>query len=298
MMRFISRLHNSLLARTLMLLTVLVCMVLTQATPAQAKKHSKGGKGNTYGTKVISIESFAKEADSDSSGTDSTKLDWMNGTWVNGCYVNDRGDVMARLSDADREPFLSFKKKKKCNILFIGASQTTRTAYAIKDKNVFFYGMGGATFAWFFVAEHKHRVYYPAYQVIRSFIKLHPHGTVIIDMGGNDIHNVEAYAGFYRDLVNLYPRVKFYFRGVPPRDIGDPKNGKRLEFNRRLESAVPGHVINLFEEIYTFPEFVTVDGAHFSKEETRRIYQLTMDAIGRKVKVNVKNGKVGKSKKK
>ena len=48
-----------------MLLTVLVCMVLTQATPAQAKKHSKG-KGNTYGTKVISIESFAKEADSDS----------------------------------------------------------------------------------------------------------------------------------------------------------------------------------------------------------------------------------------
>ena len=98
--------------------------------------------------------------------------------------------------------------------------------------------------------------------------------------------------------MNLYPRVKFYFRGVPPRDIGDPKNGKRLEFNRRLESAVPGHVINLFEEIYTFPEFVTVDGAHFSEEVTRRIYQLTMDAIGRKVKVNVKNGKVGKAKKK
>ena len=73
-MRFISRLHNSLPARTLMLLTVLVCMVLTQTTPAQAKKHSKGGKGNTYGMKVISIESFAKEADSDSSGTDSTKM--------------------------------------------------------------------------------------------------------------------------------------------------------------------------------------------------------------------------------
>ena len=259
-----------------------LCMVLACGSPALAKcsKKSKKSSKSTAGAPPV---------------MSSSRGEWTNGTWVNGCYVNGQGKVLASMAEADQAHVPAMRKLKKYHILFLGASQTTRTAAAVRDKGVYFYGCGGARFDWFFQKQHKSkgRMYQPAYLVIRSYLKQRPTGTVVVDMGGNDIENLDAYIGFYRDLVNKYPEATFFFRGVPPRgESYSWCNDKRREFNRRLESALPGHVINLFDRILAFPDFKTLDGVHYAKPMTRRIYQLTMDGMGRRVTVNTKTGKV------
>lgn len=258
--------------RTVFLLLLVLCLVLEGGVPALAKKKA----GNNSGKAEIIY-------------TPTKISEWHGGTWEDGCYINNKGKVMARLDKADKAklPKLSGLGGKK--ILFIGASRTKRVSRAVKDSSVYFYGCGGATFRWFFHRRNKKK---PAYQVMRAFIKAHPRGTIIIDLGGNDVHNIDAYIGFYKQLIEKYPRVTFFFRGILPREIGDKSNAARLAFNEKLEEALPGHVINLFEKVYRMRGFKTVDGTHYPKRQNRKIYQMTMEKIGRKISVNLYTGKV------
>ena len=250
--------------RTFLLLVLIVGIVLGSASSALAKTSKK------------------KSGSSKNSG-------WEGGTWENGRYINSEGKVKAKISTADKAklPKLSGLQNKK--ILFIGASRTYRTSKAVKDSSVYFYGCGGATFKWFFQKRRKKK---PAYLVIRAFIKAHPRGTVIIDLGGNDLSNINAYIGFYRELIRKYPKVTFYFRGILPRSKDNKSNVSRKKFNRKLEEALPGHVINLYDKVYKMSGFKTVDGIHYPKKQNRRIYEWTMAEIGRYVSVNLSTGKV------
>ena len=257
--------------RAVLLLFLIVCLVLEGGVPALAKKKAESS------SKVQIIYTPAK-----------TK-GWHGGTWENGCYINDSGIVMERLESADKAKIPKLRGLGGKKILFIGASRTKRVSKAVTDSSVFFYGCGGAGFRWFF---HPRNGKKPAYQVIRAFIKAHPHGTIIIDLGGNDVHNIEAYIGFYKQLIEKYPDVTFFFRGILPREIGDKSNARRLAFNEKLEEALPGHVINLFEKVYHMRGFKTVDGTHYPKRQNRKIYQMTMEKIGRKISVNLDTGKV------
>jgi hypothetical protein len=128
--------------------------------------------------------------------------------------------------------------------------------------------------------------------VIRAYLKARPAGTVIIEMAGNDYNNFEIYVGFYKELMRRYPAATFYFKVCMPREIGNIKNGERLEFNKKFAREFPEQTIDLFEEIYMLPGFMTIDGTHYAKRLYRRIYQMTMDEIGRKVVVDMSNGKV------
>lgn len=223
------------------------------------------------------------------------KKNWRRGKWIDGCYFNKRGQKMASLEEADRAalPVIAGIRQKK--ILYIGSSRTAQMRREINDPEVLFYGCGGSGFRWFFVqllTGEKGRVREPAYLVIRAFLTVHPQGCVIIDMGGNDLHNIEAYVGFYRDLLKRYPRATFYFQGILPRETGDPSNIKRRNFNLRMAEEFPRQAINLYDNVYAFPDFETIDGTHYSPLLNRRVYQMTMDAIGRKVNVNVDTGMV------
>ena len=255
--------------RRILLLVLVFCMALEEGGPVLAKK-SAGNAEIFY--------------------TDTTKSsEWQGGTWENGCYISKTGKVKASFKKADKAKLPKLKGLAHKKILFIGASRTKRVSKAVKDNGVFFYGCGGATFEWFF---HKRRKRKPAYLVIRAFIKAHPHGTVIIDLGGNDTHNIKAYIGFYQELIEKYPDVTFFFRGILPREVGDKTNADRLAFNEELKKWLPGHVINLFEKVYKMRGFRTVDGIHYPKRLNRKIYEMTMEKIGRYIHVDLSTGRV------
>ena len=259
--------------RRILLLMLAFCMALEVGAPVMAKKNT--GKAEIF-------------------YTDTTKSDeWQCGTWENGCYISRTGKVKASFKKSDKAKLPKLKGLANKRILFIGASRTKRVSKAVKDNAVFFYGCGGATFRWFFQKRRKRK---PAYLIIRAFIKAHPHGIVIIDMGGNDTHNIKAYIGFYRELIEKYPDVTFFFRGILPREVGDKTNANRLAFNEELEKWFPGHVINLFEKVYRMRGFRTVDGIHYPKRLNRKIYEMTMEKIGRDIHVDLSTGRVTKKK--
>ena len=218
---------------------------------------------------------------------------WHNGTWSDDGYRNGSGTVLADYKSVLSEPVVARLSLKKYPYLYVGASRTKNTAKAVKDKKVYFYHCGGAGFSWFFkpITKSRKKVT-PVLSVIRSYLAQRPAGTVIIDLGGNDTSNVEAYIGFYRCLEELYPSAKFRFMGILPRAKGDPTNSSRKAFNKRLAEAFPGQVIDLYNKVYHMHDFKTVDGVHYGKKLSRQIYKLAMEKLGRRVKVNMKTGKV------
>ena len=220
-------------------------------------------------------------------------MHWSDGTWQDECFYNGTGILMADLQAAMSQSVPTRAFLSRYPYLYIGASRTKNTARAVKDKKVYFYYCSGAGFRWFFLPiVRRTRTAVPALQMIRSYLEQRPSGTVVIDLGGNDLTNIEAYIGFYRSLMNYYPSAKFRFIGILPRAKGDPTNPARKAFNQRLSEAFPGQVIDLYDRVYHMSGFKTVDGVHYGKPLSRRIYRLIMNRLGRRVKVNAKNGKV------
>ena len=214
------------------------------------------------------------------------KKNWKRGTWVDGRYINRKGQVMADIREADMLPLPTIRGIMKKKILYVGSSRTYQASQAVDDPDVLFHWCGGSGFRWFFVPLRNHgKMRRPAYLMIRTFLAAHPDGTVIIEMGGNDLHNIEAYVGFYRELLARFPTATIWFKGILPREVGTPSNERRRAFNVRLQKEFPGHVINQYDEVYAYPDFGTIDGTHYSKELNRRIYQSMMNMIGRAVVV-------------
>lgn len=224
----------------------------------------------------------------------SVDYSWSCGTWSKeDCYYNGSGVLLADFEEAMSKPVAIREKLKSYPYFYIGASRTRNTAKAVKDKKVYFYYCGGAGFKWLFHSKEKYGgVRQPAFDMIRSYLHQRPAGTVIIDLGGNDLDNIEAYIGFYRTLLKRFPRATFWFMGVLPREKGDPSNSKRKAFNDRLAKELPGHVINLYSKVYHMDGFKTKDGTHYYKLQSRKIYQMAMKKIGRSIKVDLKTGKV------
>ena len=220
-------------------------------------------------------------------------MHWSDGTWKEECFYNGTGILMADLQAAMTQEVPKRAFLGKYPYLYIGASRTKNTARAVKDKKVYFYYCSGAGFRWFFLPiVRRTRTVVPALQMIRSYLEERPSGTVIIDLGGNDLTNIAAYIGFYRSLMNYYPCANFRFMGILPRAKGDPSNPARKAFNVRMSEEFPGQVIDLFDKVYHMSGFKTVDGVHYGKPLSRKVYKLVMNRLGRKIKINSKNGKV------
>ena len=269
-------------AVTVFLLTAL-CMMMLASSPVSAGNRkaslSRKARVRIYGVCPRNAKTGAYR--------------WLDGSFQNGGFYDRYGNLVTSFELEDRKPVPKIARLSGRPYLFIGASRTRQYSNYVKDRQTFFYGCSGARFDWFFRCG-KDGEYYPAYHVIRAYAMLHPGGTVIVDMGGNDIRNVCVYASFYRELMEKFPAVTFYFLMPLPYEIGTQDNGNRLEFCRKIEEEVPGHVINVFEEVYrrVLLRFPTLDGKHYSAVSSRMSYEIVCNRMGRMITVNKKTGKV------
>ena len=245
------------------------------------------------GSRTLKCRVKVASEDGDDQTADSN---WKHGTWSeDNCYYNGSGESLASLSAALSTSAPSMKRLKNYPYFYIGASRTRNTSMAVTDKKVYFYYCSGAGFDWFFTPKKKYgEKVKPAFQMIRAYLAQKPGGTVIIDLGGNDLSNIDAYIGFYQKLNAMYPRATFWFMGVLPREKGDPTNPSRKAFNEKLMEALPGQVINLYDKVYHLPGFKTKDGTHYYPKQCRKIYQMVMKKIGRNITVDLKTGKATK----
>ena len=273
--------HTGARIRIIFLLTLL-CLAVLGASPVMAKKKDAAGRARRvriYGkcSKVNNKE----------------KSRWMMGSFKDGIYYDRDGEVVTSFAEEDKKPLPKIAGLYRKPYLFIGASRTDQFKKFVKDQKTSFYGCVGAQFDWFFRCGDGGN-YFPAYHVIRAYAKNHPGGTVIVDMGGNDIKNVKTYVSFYKELMKKFPAVKFYFLMPFPYEIGAQDNADRLKFCQKVEDEVPGHVINVFEEIYTkvLLRYPTFDGKHYLKLPIRLSYEIVINKMGRSISVNRKTGKV------
>lgn len=263
-------------------LLVLLCLAVLGASPVMAKKKDTAGK-----VKRIRIYGKAPKL------RDAEKRRWMMGSFKDGIYYDRDGEVVTSFAEEDKKPLPKIAGLYKKPYLFIGASRTDQFKKFVKDRKTSFYGCVGAQFDWFFRCGDGGN-YFPAYHVIRAYAKYHPGGTVIVDMGGNDIKNLSTYASFYKELMEKFPEITFYFLMPFPYEIGAQDNALRMDFCQKMEEEVPGHVINVFEEIYTrvLLRFPTFDGKHYTKLPIRISYEIVINKMGRSISVNRKTGKV------
>ena len=127
-------------------------------------------------------------------------------------------------------------------------------------------------------------------KVIDDFLAYDPAGTVLIDMGGNDVRNCNAYISLYRTLIRKYLKAEFWFVGLLPREDGT--NAKRVKFNKKLKHAFPSRTIDLYQFALHSGIFGTVDGIHYGPELTRLVYERMMCMAGRRISVDSATGVV------
>ena len=170
------------------------------------------------------------------------------------------------------------------NRLFIGASRVSCAERAVRDPDVFFASYPGCGIRMMFRKTQSAEGFsYGGLKVIDSFLKQNSFGSVLIDLGGNDPRNIDAYISLYRTLVRRYPSARFWFVALLPREDGS--NAKRVKFNRRL-------VIDLYDFALYHPCFRTLDGIHYDTDLTRSIYEKMMCLTGRKICVDRETGAV------
>ena len=175
--------------------------------------------------------------------------------------------------------------------LYIVASRTQNTADSVIDPDVFFCSYSGCGISCMF-----ERMVFPDEKkpagllLIDSFLRQQPCGTVLIDLGGNDVWNIKAYIGLYRTLIQRYPSATFRFISILPRESWS--NQKREVFNSKLINALPSHVIDLYSFVLEHPRFETVDGTHYGPLLSRIVYENVMKLTGRNITVDLLTGVV------
>lgn len=214
-----------------------------------------------------------------------------SGTWTGGTLVDGSGNILFSLQKALSRKLTGRKSGlAKYQYLYVGASRARDMKNSVSDSRTLFYPCAGAGFSWFF---KKYNGKAPAILKIRRYLKAVPDGTVLFDIGGNDQQNIDAYIGFYRDLIKTYPSARFFFIDLLPREA-DRAGGsqERKEFNLRMHEAFPGRCIILYDYVDSLPKYKTRDGTHYYRDQTRLIYQRILEQLGRRATVNQSNGVV------
>ena len=175
--------------------------------------------------------------------------------------------------------------------LHIGASRVRCAMNYVTDPDVYFAAYGGSRIRMMFRKTQTAGGIKPeGLKVIDDFLAYDPAGTVLIDMGGNDVRNCNAYISLYRTLIRKYPKAEFWFVGLLPREDGT--NAKRVKFNKKLKHAFPSRTIDLYQFALHSGIFGTVDGIHYGPELTRLVYERMMLMTGRRISVDIETGAV------
>ena len=176
------------------------------------------------------------------------------------------------------------RRLRKYDYLYIGASRTNQIRKSVKDSKTYFEAAPGAGSKWFGQARNGKK---PCLLTIRSYLAVCPRGNVIIELGNNDVRNVDVYIYVYKKLIEAYPEANIWFvdvlPGSGPKSKGKQKNEDRQAFNARLHAEFPDRCLGGYSYLLHRNDFRTKDGTHYPAFVARNLYKYVMKKLGRKI---------------
>ena len=184
------------------------------------------------------------------------------------------------------------RKLKKYKYLYVGASRVKQIGYSIKDPKTYIEGYPGGDYHWGFDSKYNNGILY-GIKLIRSYLAVRPNGIVIIEMGNNDLNDIDRYILLYRELIRRYPKAQFWFVDALPGDGRKykkeaAKNAKRVTFNKKLHKAFPKQCIGGYSYLIKHKQFKTKDGSHYPPSVRKIIYKYIMKQLKRNIRYSLK----------
>lgn len=220
----------------------------------------------------------------------------VHNQWIGDKYYSTDGDRKINWSKAITTA-ASARNLLPYKYLYIGDARAAKSASKLggKDTEVYFHSAAGATIDFFTNSMNSVEAVIPVIKAYASQVK---HGTVLLELGENDLNNVDGYVGIYKLLKSTYPNLSFVFIDILPADPNSAKNVERAAFNARMKSAlgtctgkttsVTSGCMEIYENVRTRSDFKTTDGTAYTDAFQAIVYKTIMnDILARNIKIDV-----------
>lgn len=164
--------------------------------------------------------------------------------------------------------------------IFVGDSRTNGMRDAVGTEDTFI-SKSGQGYSWFKSTGLK---------ALKKELKKYPYSVVILNLGVNDLKNINYYLNAYQKLVRDYSNARFYFVSVNPveetllEDSGfstQTRSNEKIEvFNEQIKEAFPTSYIDSYSWLlrHGYVEDIpdgagTMDGLHYLDEVYEVLYR-------------------------
>lgn len=169
-------------------------------------------------------------------------------------------------------------------IIFVGDSRTVGMKSATGSDDVYIAKVGEG-YSW---------LRNTAEAALKNQLTMYPDARVVINLGVNDLGNVDNYITRYKTLITSYPQATFYFLSVNPveKKLASSKgynvtyvnNTKIQEFNKKIKSAFGATYIDSYSHLVDNGYIVsqgkaTADGIHYTTTVSKVIYNYVLNHI-------------------
>ncbi len=160
-------------------------------------------------------------------------------------------------------------------VIFVGDSRVVGMGKAEKDNydTCVYIGEVGEGYDWFME---------DGLSLMRDAILEHPDAPVVVNLGVNDLWNIDLYLEEYGTFRDEFPDTRFVFMSV------NPVEGEELpvdnvgigEFNAKLREAFPDNYLDSSSWLRAM-EFETVDGLHYTEDSYCLIHDFAVRQLSR-----------------
>ena len=197
----------------------------------------------------------------------------VKNSWVGNRYVGSNGALVKNRTIQGRtinSEGLVEDISRKDKYIFVGASRIVDMSVAVNSSTTVFIAQAGEGYKW---------LKRTAYPQLKSYLNKHPKCKVVFNLGNNDIKNLSLYISFYKKIIREYPKVSFYFLDALPGDGASAvKNVKRQIFNNKMKAVFGKRCIGGYDYLMR-SGFSTVDGIHYNKQTSQKIYRYVINKI-------------------
>lgn len=168
-----------------------------------------------------------------------------------------------------------YEEREHC-LLFVGDSRTLGMQDAVLESApedpCTCIAMEGEGYRWF---------YNEGIVQLEESLSQNPSQIVVLNLGVNDLEEIQNYLSLYEILFEEYPQTSFHIMSVNPVDeeLFDGVTNEEIEtFNQQMQEAFPARYLDCYSYLLT-EGYQTVDGLHYNGDTYRSIHHFVVASL-------------------